>query len=282
MTGAQNPRALLAQWGLRPKKRFGQNFLVDPAAAVRIARLALENAPGDARVLEIGAGTGTLTSALLDQGARVTALEIDPDLVALLKAREDLAGADVVGADALDFDYARWAAGGEWIVAGNLPYNVATPLVTRLVEMDRGPASLCVMVQKDVAERFAAAPGTKAYGSLSVAVQYAMQVRTAFTLGPSSFFPSPKVRSTVVALRRRAEPAVRPRDLALFRKVVRAAFAYRRKTLANSLALALSIDRAAAERALQTSQLAPEIRGERLTLHDFAAVADALAAQEFH
>ena len=277
MTGAQHPRALLARAGLRPKKKYGQNFLMDGQAARRIARLCISGAPPPVRVLEIGAGTGALTLALLEEGADVTALEIDPDLAALLQAREDLTRARIVQADALAFDYAQWAGGAPWHVAGNLPYNVATPLIANFAEMSAGPQSATVMVQKDVADRLCAQPGTKAYGSLSVAVQYTMRVERAFTLGPKSFYPPPKVHSTVVQLVRRAEPAVRPADVALFRKVVRAAFAYRRKTLANSVALALGTDRASLERALAASNLDPEIRGERLTLDDFARVADALA-----
>jgi 16S rRNA (adenine1518-N6/adenine1519-N6)-dimethyltransferase len=133
------------------------------------------------------------------------------------------------------------------------------------------------MVQKDVADRLAARPGSAAYGSLSVAVQYAMQVERAFTLGPRSFYPPPKIDSTIVSLARRDVPAVQPRDLELFRKVVRAAFAYRRKTLANSLAYALEIDRTTIERAIADANLSPELRGERLDLDDFARLADALA-----
>ncbi len=271
-----HPRALLARWGLRPKKRYGQTFLTDVAAARRIAQLCLQSSPTKT-ILEIGAGTGMLTHALLENGADLTALEIDPDLVALLRSQDALQAATVVEADALTFDYERWANGQMWSVAGNLPYNVATPLLLRLLEMERGPKTLTVMVQEDVAARLAAKPGTSAYGSLSLAVQYAADVERAFTLNARSFFPPPKVRSTVVAMRRRDEPPVRPRDLALFWKVVRGAFAYRRKTLANSLILALSLDRARIERAMAQSDLSSEQRGERLALDDFARLADALA-----
>ncbi len=273
------PRRLLAEAGLRPKKRYGQNFLQNASAAAAIARLALAGAPEGARTLEIGAGTGALTLALLDEGAALTAIEIDPDLVALLRSRTDLARAAIVEADALAFDYPSWASGRPWIVAGNLPYNVGTAIMLRLIEMEGGPDSLTVMVQKDVAERFVAAPATPAYGSLSVAVQYAMRVEPGFALSPGSFFPAPKVRSSVVRLVRRSEPAVRPRDPATFWKVVRGAFAYRRKTLANSLALALGLDRAKIARALDYSNLSPELRGERLDLGDFARLADALAEE---
>ncbi|MGP8101776.1 MAG: 16S rRNA (adenine(1518)-N(6)/adenine(1519)-N(6))-dimethyltransferase RsmA [Candidatus Cybelea sp.] len=272
-----SPRALLAKAGLRPKKRFGQNFLVNASIAGRIARLALDGAPPQLRTLEIGAGTGALTRALLDEGAQLTAIEIDPELVAVLRSREDVAAAQIVLADALAFDYRSWSGGKPWRVAGNLPYNIATPLMLRLIEMPSGPDSLTVMVQKDVAERFVASPGTAAYGSLSVAVGYAMEAELLFSVGPQSFFPAPKVHSSVVRLVRRAEPAVAVRDLDLFWKVVRGAFAYRRKTLVNSLALALDIDRAATARALSLCNLSSELRGERLDLGDFARLADALA-----
>jgi 16S rRNA (adenine1518-N6/adenine1519-N6)-dimethyltransferase len=272
-----DPRKLLAQAGIRPKKRYGQNFLVNASAARNIARLSLSEASAESRCIEIGAGTGTLTLALLEQGASVTALEIDPELVAVLRARPELAAAHIVMADALTFDYPEWARGQRWLAAGNLPYNIATPLMLRLIEMHDGPDSVTVMVQKDVAQRVTASPGTPAYGSLSVAVQYAMSAELAFTLAPGSFFPPPKVNSSVVRLVRRAEPAVRTRDEPLFWKVVRGAFAYRRKTLVNSLTLALDFDRARIARALESCNISPELRGERLDLGDFAKLADALA-----
>jgi len=250
---------------------------MDGGALRRIAKLVCDGEPG-ARVLEIGAGTGALTLALLEEGAALTAVEIDPDLVSILGNRGDLAAATIAHADALTYDYAAYARGGDWRAAGNLPYNVATPLIVRLVEMDHGPETIVVMIQKDVAERLAAAPGTAAYGSLSVAVQYGMHVERAFTLGPRAFYPPPNVDSTVVRLRRRAQPAVQPRDLALFRKVVRGAFAYRRKTLANSLMLALALDRETVSRAISESGLPAESRGEQLDLQAFCALADNLAA----
>jgi 16S rRNA (adenine1518-N6/adenine1519-N6)-dimethyltransferase len=268
----------LAARGLRPKKRFGQHFLADDAVARRIARLAKESCTeASPRMIEIGAGTGTLTAALLHEGFALTALEIDPDLVAVLRDRPDLDDVTIVAADALAYDYESFASAGIWHVGGNLPYNVGTPLVTRFAEMKNGPQSVTVMVQRDVAKRLAAKPATAAYGSLSVAVQYAMHVRLAFTLGPRAFYPAPKVESTVVQMVRRDEPAVQPKDLALFRKVVRAAFAYRRKTLANSLALALRIDRRSAENAIRRAGIPTEQRGERLDLADFSRLADALA-----
>ncbi|MFY9720377.1 MAG: 16S rRNA (adenine(1518)-N(6)/adenine(1519)-N(6))-dimethyltransferase RsmA [Candidatus Cybelea sp.] len=272
-----SPRALLAKAGLRPKKSLGQNFLVSPSTAVRIARLSLTGAPPRSRTLEIGAGTGTLTRALVAEDTELTAIEIDPALVEVLRSREDLGSAQIVQANALDFDYGNWSRGERWRVTGNLPYNIATPLMLRLIEMTPGPDVLTIMVQKDVAQRLVASPASRAYGSLSVAVQYAMSAELLFTVAPRSFFPAPKVDSSVVRLVRRSEPAVAVHDLSLFWKVVRGAFAYRRKTLVNSLALALGVDRATIGRALVSCNLAPELRGERLDLGDFARLADALA-----
>ncbi|MHB8178913.1 MAG: 16S rRNA (adenine(1518)-N(6)/adenine(1519)-N(6))-dimethyltransferase RsmA [Vulcanimicrobiaceae bacterium] len=273
------PKSLLAHFGLRPKKRLGQNFLIDAGLAGRIAQLALDDGDAHLRVLEIGAGTGTLTQALLEAKADVTALELDPDLIPLLAARPELAAARIFQADALTYDYASYAATGPWRVAANLPYNVATPLMLALVAMPNGPERLILMIQKDVADRLLAAPGTAAYGSLTVAIRNTMVTTRAFTIGPTHFHPRPKIDSSVVVLTRRTQPLVAIADPARFEQVVRGAFAYRRKTLANSLCLALGLDRAVIRHALDACALEPEIRGERLDLADFARVADALAAE---
>jgi 16S rRNA (adenine1518-N6/adenine1519-N6)-dimethyltransferase len=252
---------------------------MDGGAAARIARLTIENpsdTPEDFRVLEIGAGTGALTLALHALHADLTVIEIDADMVRILREREDLRDVPVEHADAMTFDYARFAAGRPWRVAGNLPYNVATPLVLNFVEMDGGPQTIVAMIQKDVADRLIAKPGTPAYGSLSVAAQYLMRIERAFTLGPGVFYPRPKVDSTVVRLTRLARPAAPVRDLTRFRQVVRGAFAYRRKTLANSLALALGVRRVDVADALERIGLDTEIRGEQLSIADFARLTDAL------
>ncbi len=270
-------RSLLNARGLRAKKRFGQNFLMDGGAVLRIARLCVpeeEKLP----VFEVGAGTGALTQALLSLGAQVTALEIDTDLLGLLQEREELAGASIVHADALTFDFDAATDGRPWCAAGNLPYNIATPLILRWLELQNPPQRIVAMIQKDVADRFVAKPATAAYGSLTIAVNYTTHVRRAFTLGPNAFHPRPKVESTVVVLERRPSPAVRVSDPTFFLKVVRAAFAYRRKTLANSLALALGIERARTHEVLTGLGYDTEIRGEQLDLDAFGTIADRLSA----
>ena len=227
-------------------------------------------------VLEVGPGTGTLTHALVAAGCDVTAIDVDERMIQILEARGDLDDARIVHADALAFDYDGFARGRHWTMTGNLPYNIATPLVMRLVEMRNGPQALVVMVQKEVAQRFTAAPGSKSYGSLSVATQYAMRVGREFTLGPGAFYPKPKIDSAVIRLERRERPAADVADEAWFLQVVRAAFAYRRKTLANSLSLAMGLKRADVTNALNELRLDPEIRGEQLDLSAFAHLADRL------
>lgn len=269
-----DPRSLLKSFGYRPKRRFGQNFLIDTRIAQRIAELAA----GVPRVLEIGPGTGTLTNALLQTGVALTAIDVDEQMIEVLHSQPELSGAAILHADALAFDYEAFSAGEPWNVAGNLPYNIATPLVMRFIEMANGPQALIVMVQKEVARRFAAKPGTADYGSLSVALQYAMHVERAFSLGPQAFYPRPNVESTVVVLRRRAHKAVSVRDEHRFLQVARAAFAYRRKTLANSLHLALGLSREAVTQTLAAIGLDTDIRGEQLGLEDFGRLADRLPA----
>jgi len=245
------------------------------ATAVRIARLATD--PPPVPVLEIGAGTGALTAALVRLGADVTAFDLDPEMVAVLRSRDDLSGVDIREGDALTFDYAAWAAGREWIAAGNLPYNVGTPLLVKLASLPAPPRRIVAMIQKDVADRLLAKPGTSQYGSLTLAIGLTMRVTRALTVPPSAFFPRPGVISTVVVLDRLAVPTVVVGNRGRFEQVVRAAFAYRRKTLANSLTLALDLPRERIVTAIASLALNADVRGENLDLPTFAALADALA-----
>ncbi|MDQ6932084.1 MAG: 16S rRNA (adenine(1518)-N(6)/adenine(1519)-N(6))-dimethyltransferase RsmA [Candidatus Eremiobacteraeota bacterium] len=244
-----------------------------------MARMVVENFAQDngCAVVEIGAGTGALTQALLDAGLRVTALEIDSRLIDILQSRDELRAAKFVHADALNFDYGTLARDETWAVAGNLPYNIATPLISKFARMARRPSSLVVMVQKDVAERFLASPGTTAYGSLTVAVNYWFKIARGFLLRPAAFYPRPKVDSAVIRLTRHPTPPVMTRDVDFMLQVSRAAFAYRRKTLVNSLVLALGLNRERIQEALLATGLHTEIRGEQLSLAQFAALADRMA-----
>ena len=248
---------------------------MDGGTSAKIARLAVD-APGD-RVLEIGPGTGALTAALVRLGADVTAFDVDPEMVAVLQSRPDLHGVDIRLADALTFDYDGWAGERPWRAAGNLPYNVGTPTLVKLAALPRPPERIVAMIQKDVADRLLAKPGTAQYGSLTVAIGLTMRAERALTVPPSAFYPRPGVVSSVVVLHRLPVPAATVRDRARFEQVVRGAFAYRRKTLANSLSLALDLPRAHLAEVIASLGLDPDIRGESLDIAAFAALADALA-----
>jgi 16S rRNA (adenine1518-N6/adenine1519-N6)-dimethyltransferase len=230
---------LLRRHGLAPRQRLGQNFVVDPNTVRRIARLA-EVGPGD-HVVEIGAGLGSLTLALLETGARVTAIELDDGLVEVL--RETAPAADIVAGDARQLDWAPLLAGRPAVVVANLPYYAATSIVADLLDDEPLVERMLVMVQAEVGERLAAGPGTKAYGAVSVKVAYWAEAAIVGRVPPSVFLPRPKVDSALVAIRRRPAPAgppsVPPEEL--FR-LVRAGFGQRRKTLRRSLAGLVSAD----------------------------------------
>lgn len=226
-------------------------------------------------MVEIGAGTGVLTAALLARGARVTALEIDEGLVGLLREREDLRAAEIVHADAMRYPYERFAGAEPWMLAGNLPYNVGTPLVAEIVRLSAPPARIVVMLQRDVVDRLVARPSTPAYGSLTLVVAARMSVRRAFTIGRTHFYPQPNVDSSVVVLEP-SSPPIAIENLERFDEVVRAAFAYRRKTLANSLLRGMNVPRDQTAAVLRTLDIDPEIRAEQLDITAFIKLAKGL------
>jgi 16S rRNA (adenine1518-N6/adenine1519-N6)-dimethyltransferase len=253
-----------------PKKDLGQHFLVDPNILGVMGRLA-ELAPADV-VLEIGPGLGVLTAFLADQVARVHAVEVDRGLEEGL--RTSLAGRDnveLVFGDALGLDLASLDPAPTKLVS-NLPYNVATPLVAESLDGLPSIRHWCVMVQREVADRFFAQPGTKAYGAVSVLVQLASE-RTGFhPVSRNVFRPRPNVDSALVAFRRTARPDSYPR----VKLLVEAAFAHRRKTLANSLELVGLACRETAVRALESIDRDPGVRAEALAPQEFVALTQAL------
>jgi 16S rRNA (adenine1518-N6/adenine1519-N6)-dimethyltransferase len=267
-------RALLDDHGIRPSRALGQHFLADPNTARRVVRLA-DVAAGE-RVLEIGPGLGSLTLALADAGARVLAVELDRHLVPVLESV--VAGRDGVSVeqgDALEWDYASRLGDEPWACVSNLPYNVATPVVVRVLEEAPSVGRLLVMVQREVGERLAAAPGTRAYGAVSVKVAYHAQARLVGSVPPTVFVPRPKVESALVRLDRRpAAPVDVPSYDALFH-LVRAGFAHRRKMLRRALAPVLG-ERTQA--VLASAGVQATARAEALGLDEWAAVARAAAA----
>ncbi len=251
---------LLAEHGIRPTKALGQNFVADPNTVERIARLA-GLVPG-ATVVEVGAGLGSLTLALANAGAHVVAIEVDPRLVAIL--RETVAGldVDVVQADALRLDWEALLGDlpGPVALVANLPYSVATPVVVRVLEEAPRVDRLLVMVQREVGERWVAAPGDPAYGAVSVKIAYWATASVVGRVPPTVFVPRPRVDSVLVEMRRRPDPAVDPAVVPYerFATVVRAGFAHRRKMLRQSLAGTVE------PAAFESAGVAPTARAEEL------------------
>jgi 16S rRNA (adenine1518-N6/adenine1519-N6)-dimethyltransferase len=263
-------RALLEAHGLNPSRALGQNFVADPNTVRRIARLAGVG-PGD-DVIEIGAGLGSLTLALAETGARVTAVEVDRHVVPVLRAVAEPVGVTVVEADAMAADWPAVLAGAErWSLVANLPYNVATPLVLDLLDHVPAIASMLIMVQLEVAERLAAGPGSRAYGLPSLKVALWATAGIVGRVPPTVFVPQPRVDSALVRIERRpADALVVPgEDHQRLFALARVAFAQRRKMLRRSLAGTL--DAAAFERA----GVSPEARPEQLDVADWARLAGA-------
>lgn len=217
----------------RAKKRFGQHFLSNPHLLDRIAG-ALDPRSGD-RVLEIGPGQGALTAALLRRGAAVTALELDRDLIPGLRARfPDL---HLVEGDALEVDWHSLGStptDGRWLVTGNIPYNITSPLIDKALAPPR-PAAIVFLVQKEVADRVSARPGTAAYGALSVGVQSVASAERLFIVPAGAFHPPPKVDSAVIRLTPLGSPLIADAEVATFRRVVTGLFSYRRKQVGRGL-----------------------------------------------
>ncbi len=268
---------LLRSRGLTPKKRFGQNFLADPHAARLIAEAA--TTPPGGTVLEIGAGLGALTRPLLDRAARVVAVERDRDLVPILAGELGDAGGklSLVDGDALDVDWAAAVASGPrpHALAGNLPYLITGKLLERAVGLAGVIDRAVFMVQAEVADRLAAPPDGEAYGALTVFVQAAFDVRRILTVKGGAFYPRPEVDSAVILL----VPCQPPRALETdaFRAVVKAAFGARRKTLRNAWKGIFGWSRAELEGKAAAAGISLDVRGETLSVEDFARMAAAAA-----
>jgi len=259
------------QDGHRARKRFGQNFLVDPGVVERI----LAAIPSSGEVVEIGPGLGALTFPLARRGERVVAVELDRDVIKRLRVKLDAESlgrqVSLVAQDALRLDLAelghREALHPPLTVAGNLPYNIATALITRLLEQSESIGEMVFMVQKEVARRLAAGPDDSAYGRLSVLVQTVAEVEHLFDVPPEAFNPPPKVDSSIIRLTPREEPLVPPEERARFERLVTAAFAQRRKTLRNNLKPLMPAS------TIEASGVDPSLRAQALDIPAFLALA---------
>jgi len=278
-----SPKTLLRRLGLRPKKSWGQHFLVHPHQARRIAD-ALELGAADT-VVEIGAGLGALTVFLAQAAVRVVALELDPALARFLAEElfAEAPGVAVVCRDVLEFDFLALSreAGAPLKVAGNLPYQITSPLLFKLIREAPALSRAVLMMQQEVGDRLLAPPGTKDYGILSVLLQYHFLLERLFTLTPANFYPPPQVSSVVLKL----EPGSRQpraRDEALLARVVKAAFGQRRKNLNNALvaqAPAFNLSPEELRAALREVGVDPGRRGETLDVAEFVALSNAIRAR---
>jgi 16S rRNA (adenine1518-N6/adenine1519-N6)-dimethyltransferase len=268
--GAGALRALAERHGIRPRRSLGQHFLIDPNLARAIAADA--GVGPDDRVVEIGAGLGSLTRALAETGADVLAIEVDPALIPALEGSVvDSDRVRVHRADAMTFGWLDLLDRGPWVLAGNLPYNVATPLVLETLERAPQIRRLVVMVQREVGERLVAAPGTDAYGVPSLRVAFRARGTVVRRVPPEVFWPRPKVASVVIRLDRLERPPLEVDEDRLWR-LVDAAFAERRKTMRNALRR-LGVDRDRAGALLEAAGIDAAARAETLSLEDFGRLA---------
>lgn len=279
-------KAVLERHGFTFKKSFGQNFLTDTNILQKIVDTA--EIDDQVNVIEIGPGIGALTEFLAERAAEVMAFEIDHRLVPILAdTLRDFDNVTVVNEDILKVDLAQHIQNFKNSdlpikVVANLPYYITTPILMHLIESGIPFSEFVVMMQKEVADRISAQPNTKAYGSLSIAVQYYMTAKVAFIVPRTVFVPAPNVDSAILKMVRRPEPAVAVEDESFFFKISKASFTHRRKTLWNNLTGYFGKTEEVKDKltkALDQAGLSPSVRGEALSLEEFASLADALKGQ---
>lgn len=266
---------ILKRFGLRMSKKLGQNFLIDAGIVQGIVDAA-EIKPGD-RVLEIGPGIGTLTQGLAEAGAEVKAVELDKKLPAVLaETLKTYPNVTIVPGDILKVNIPAIMGEGSFKVAANLPYYITTPILMTLLERHLPITHMVTMVQKEVAERMVAKPGSRIYGALSAAVQYYTEPEIVLDVPPRSFIPAPEVDSVVISCKVRKTPAVAVQDEKMFFRVVKAAFGQRRKTLANALKGG-GLPKDQVDDAMEGAGIDKTRRGETLSLEEFGRLADAFS-----
>ena len=276
-------RALLERHNFRFSRTMGQNFLIDPAIPRKIAEAS--GADAGTGVLEIGPGVGCLTAELSRRAGKVVSVELDSTLLPVLgETLADCGNVEIVPGDALELDLGALAAekfpGLSPAVCANLPYNIATPVLAKLANTACF-GSVTVMIQREVAQRVCAAPGERTCGVFSLLMQYRMEPQLLFDVPRECFYPMPNVTSSVIRCVRRPQPAVRTDDEAFLFRVVQGAFLLRRKTLVNSLSAALpEYEKSTLQAAADACSLPPDIRGERLSLQNFADLAAELRSRE--
>jgi 16S rRNA (adenine1518-N6/adenine1519-N6)-dimethyltransferase len=272
-------KGLLRKYDIRPRKRLSQSFLIDPNITSKIAAL-LDPGPDDT-VVEIGSGLGVLTGIIAPRVKKIIAVEIDPDLVEVLKSEISRDNVAIVHEDFLDFDFPKAVDGGALEtprvkVIGNVPYNISSAIVFRLLDFRRYISTAVLMLQKEVAERIAAAPGSKDYGIVSVIVQMYAGIRRELIVPPGCFYPRPKVDSAVIRMAFRDEPLVDLLNPELFRELVRTSFARRRKTLLNNLKSSRFNEAGMAEQVLNECGIDGRRRAESLSPEEFGLLSNVI------
>ncbi|MGI6698635.1 MAG: 16S rRNA (adenine(1518)-N(6)/adenine(1519)-N(6))-dimethyltransferase RsmA [Clostridia bacterium] len=270
-------REIMKRFGIKPSKGLGQNFLVDKNILQKMVTAA--EISKDDQVLEIGPGVGTLTRELASRAGKVVAVELDRRLVPVLECTvKPFGNVELINGDILDLDLAALWDGhftGRVKVAANLPYYVTSPIVMKLLEQRLPLQRIVIMVQKEVARRMSARPGSKDYGALSIAVQYRSKPCIVAEVPPTVFLPPPKVDSAIVRLDVQPEPRYSVKDEALLFKLVKGAFGQRRKTLLNALGSSFAtLDKQRLGEALEASGIDPKRRGETLSIDEFCRLAD--------
>ena len=283
LTSPRVIKDIAARFGFTFSKGLGQNFLLDSGVLDQIVEAAeIENG-----VLEVGPGFGVLTKHLAMTGKKVVSVEIDRRLLPVLDytlegfdnvtvLEKDIMKTDVKGI--IDEEF----SGKEISVAANLPYYITTPIITSLIEAKLPLKNIVVMVQKEVAQRICAKPGKKDYGAITVLCQYYTKPEMVCIVPAGSFYPPPKVDSAVLCMRMLPEPSVAVKDEKMFFRVVKASFAQRRKTLLNCLQSAFTADKEKISEVLESIEISPQIRGEKLGLEEFAKIADAFCDNEIN
>ena len=257
----------------QPRKRYGQHFLTDPRILARIAESL--QLTGSETVLEIGPGRGALTEYLLRHARRVVAIEIDRDLVPALRDRFAGRALEVIEGDVLETPLAAAAGGGPFVLAGNVPYYITTPILFHALQRPRAERAV-YLVQREVAERVIAPPGSEEYGALSVNVQALARAEIVFRVPAGAFTPAPKVESAVLRVTPLAEPVIGPDEESHFRILVQGAFGFRRKQMRRVVRTIASATVERAEALLDAAGIEPEARPETLTVAQFAALSRAI------
>ncbi len=273
-------RAILSRHGFSVSKSLGQNFLIDPDVCPQMAAQAVES-PDDG-VLEIGPGVGVLTAQLCRRAKKVVAIELDRRLLPVLsETLSAFRNVEIISGDVLKLDLQallreKFTDCKRVSVCANLPYYITSPVIMRLLEERLPLAQIVVMVQKEAAERLCAEVGTREAGAVTAAVQYYAQADELFFVPRTSFFPTPKVDSAVIRLRLRSEPECKPTDEAFFFRLVKAAFAQRRKTAQNGIAAGLGLPKEQVAAALETLGLPADVRAEKIPMPQLVALSDRL------